>query len=85
MIAISHVPIALVLSHASATPHLALAGLSTAHAELILRLDQPASAAPSLIGPDSLINEVRKQRLSDRNPHEGLLLIVDAEFPGGLP
>jgi hypothetical protein len=64
---------------------LALAGLSTADAELFLRLGETASAAPSLIGGAGLINEVRKQRFSDRNPDEGLLLIVDAEFPGGLP
>jgi hypothetical protein len=61
MIAISHVPIAFVVRHTSATPHLPLATLSIAHAELFERFSQPASAAPSLIGRNLIIDEVRKQ------------------------
>ncbi|TME68236.1 MAG: hypothetical protein E6I48_16995 [Chloroflexi bacterium] len=85
MIAISHVPVALVLGHASTTPHLPLSGIPGSVAELVERFSQSAPAAPSLIRHDRLIDHVWKRQFSDRDPDEGLFSFVCAKVARCLP
>jgi hypothetical protein len=85
MIAIPHVPVALVLGHACATPHLPLSGIPGSDAELVERLSQSAPTAPSLIRHERLNDHVWKRQFSDRDPDEGLFSFVCAKFARCLP
>ena len=85
MIAISRIPIALVVRHAWATPRLPFSGISISDAELVRRLRHPASAAASLIGRERITDNVREGHFSDRDPYEGLLSLIRTQFVGCLP